>query len=563
MAENTLGQKIILRQSKMECIRRPYEDGIWVDVTRLGNPRREDIRDDDKNNLKGQRKGKAVYDGTALGSLNIWADGMQGFVLSGSWFRSEMSNPELNDIDSVRNWLQVYDRKMYAAFERSNYYAVVAEWFRDAGSIGTATFYTEEEIGEGKAVHIVVHPREIWIAENLSGEVDTVHRKFMMTARQMEQKFGLDNLSTAAKQNVETEPDKEHEILHAVFPNDDRMAGKRTSRNKKFRSVYLESKAGKDGESPNELRDSGFDINPYAVWRFRKSSDEIYGYSPMADALVEIFSLNQFGKTRIMAAQKSVDPAMNVPVEMRGRVRNEPHGNNYYDDPKRVMSPIAMGGNFNLSLEETERVVEAVKDKFRVKFFQAFIGRQGEATREEIIQIKNEQAGLMIAQTDRVYVEGIRPIFSIVSSIEDKNNAFSEEEGMPPMPTEIEDEIDKGGFINFVLTGPLRQAQRQVTELNPIIETNRAIAEAAEILKKPEMLDVINGDLTAEAIAEAGFMPQRLLNSKDVRQQIREDRQAAIEQQRQQEMLLEAAKTVPLDKAPEDGSIMESVGAAL
>ena len=564
MAEQTLGQKILLRQSKMECIRRDYEDGLWKDITRLGNPRREDIRDEDRTNLKGQRKGKSVYDGTALGSLNIWADGMQGFLLSGSWFKSEMSNPELNEIDNVRNWLQVYDRKMYAAFERSNYYAVLAEWFRDAGSIGTATLYTEEEIGENKAVHIVVHPREIWIAENLSGEVDTVHRKFMMTARQMEQKFGLENLSTAAKQNAETEPDKEHEILHAVFPNDDRMAGKRTSKNKKFRSVYLESKAGKDNESPNELRDSGFDINPYAVWRFRKSSDEIYGYSPMADALVEIFSLNQFGKTRIQYAHKSVSPAKNVPLEMRGRVRDNPNGNNYYDDPKRIVSHMALGGNYPVSLEETKMIQESVKEKFRVEFFRVFIGRQGEATREEILQIKNEQAGLMIAQTDRVYVEGIRPIFSIVSSIEDKNNAFSEEEGMPPMPPEIEDEIGKGGFINFVLTGPLRQAQRQVTELNPIIETNRAIAEAAEILQKPEMLDVINGDLAAEAIAEAGFYPQKLINSKDTRRQIREDRAAAIEQQRQQEMALEAAKVAPgLGKAAEEGSPLEAIGAAV
>jgi len=561
MPEHTLGQKVLLRQSKFECIREPYESGIWQDVTRLGNPRRENIRDEDKTNLKGQRKGKSVYDGTALGSLNIWADGMQGFLLAGSWFRSEMSNPELNDVDAVRDWLQVYDRKMYSAFERSNFYAVLAEWFRDAGSIGTATLYTEEDVGEGKAVHIVVHPREVWIAENLSGEVDTVHRKFMMTARAMEKKFGFDNLSTMAQQNAKDEPDKEHEIVHAVFPNDDRMAGKRTSKNKEFRSVYLESKSGKEGVSPNELRDSGFDINPYAVWRFRKSSDEIYGYSPMADALVEIFSLNQFGKTRIMAAQKSVDPPRNVPVEMRGRVRLDPAGNNYYDDPKRIISNIALQGNFQLSLEETQRVVDSVKDKFRVQFFQAFIGRQGEATREEILQIKNEQAGLMIAQTDRVYVEGIRRIFNIVSEIEDRRGAFTEEQGMPPMPDEI---ANSGGTINFILTGPLRQAQRQVTELNPIIETNRAIAEAAEILQKPEMLDVIDGDATAEAIAEARFFPQKLINSKDTRKKIREARAEALAKQQAQETMIEAAKAAKGVSGPVDeSSILAKAGEAL
>ena len=560
MAEQTLGQKILLRQSKMECIRRDYEDGLWVDISRLGNPRRENIRDEDKTNLKGQRKGKSVYDGTALGSLRTWSDGMIGFLISGSWFKSEMSNPELNNIDSVRNWLQIYDRKMYAAFERSNFYSILAEWFDDAGSIGTATLFTEEDIGKGRAVHLVVHPREIWVAENKAGEVDTAHRKFMMTARAMEQKFGFDNLSDFVKRNAETEPDKEHEIIHAVFPNDDRMAGKRTSRNKEFRSVYIESKTGKDGVSPNELRDSGFDINPYAVWRFRKSSDEIYGYSPMADALVEIFSLNQFGKTRIMAAQKSVDPPRNVPIEMRGRVRMDPAGNNYYDDPKKVITPIPLGMNYPISLEETKAIQKSVEDKFRVEFFRAFIGRQGEATATEIMAIKGEQAGLMRAQVDRLYIEGLRRVFDIVSDIEDRRGAFSEEQGMPPIPDEI---TNSGGTINFVLTGPLRQAQRRITELNPVVETHRALGEAAEILG-PEILDVVNKDEVAEIITEAGFYPQRAINPRAKRKEIREARAAAAAQQQAQEALIEGAKAAKGISGPVDEtSVLANVAEAL
>jgi hypothetical protein len=558
-------QDIMLRQSKMEEIRKDYEDGLWVDISRFGNPRREDIKEHDKFNIKGQRKGKSVYDGTALGSLNTWADGMQGFLVSGSWFKSEMSNPQLNSIDDVRFWLQEYDRKMYSAFERSNFYSVLAEWFRDAGSIGTATMFTEEELGTDRAVHIVVHPREIWVAENQSGEVDTVHRKFMMTARAIVQKFGEENVSDMVKRNAEDNPNKEHEILHAVFPNKDKISGKRTSRNKEFRSIYLETKATKNVQAQNTenvsiLRDSGFDINPYAVWRFRKSSDEIYGYSPMADALVEVMSLNQFGKTRIQYAHKTVAPSMNVPIEMRGRVRNKPNGNNYYDDPKRVISPIPLGGNYPVSLEETKALQKSVEDKFRVEFFRAFIGRQGEATATEIMAIKGEQAGLMSAQVDRLYIEGLRRIFDIVSNIEDKRGAFSVEQGMPPMPQEI---AQSGGTINFVLTGPLRQAQRRITELNPIKETMLEL-EAAAALLGPEVLDVINKDELSEGIAEAGMLNQKFINSKEERAAIREARQAAIEQERQAQMALEAAKAVPgLGKAVEENSPLQAVGDAI
>ena len=555
---NNLGQEILQRQSKMQDIRNDYEP-LWSDVTKLGNPRREDIRDEDKNNIKGQRKGKNVYDGTALGALNTWADGMQGFLVSGTWFRAEMDNPQLNSVDSVRHWLQEYDSKMYSAFDRSNFYAVLAEWFRDAGSIGTATLFTEEEVGTGRIIHTVIHPREIWIAENQFGEVDTVHRKFTLTARKAFQKFG-DSVSQTIKENLKTDPNKEHEFIHAVFPNEDRVIGKRTSKNKPFRSVYIESKGSDKGESPNVASDKGFALNPYAVWRFRKASDEIYGYSPMADAIVEIFSLNQFGKTRIMAAQKSVSPSMNIPIEMRGRVRNGPDGMNYYDDPKRVISPVPSGMNYPISIEETKRIQESVNDKFRVEFFRAFIGRQGEATATEIMAIKGEQAGLMAAQVDRLYIEGLRKVFDIVSDIEDRRGAFSEEAGMPPAPDEI---VETGGIINFVLTGPLRQSQRRITELAPINETIQALAPLAEILGQ-NVLDVINADAIAEGVAEAGMLNQKYINPVDKRKEMRDARAQAAAQQQQQEMALEAAKVSgSLSKAPESGSPLESIGEQL
>lgn len=561
--QRELGQIIMLRQSSMEEVREPYETGMWQDLGRFVNPRRENIRDSQRFDEKGQRKGKSSYDGTALGSLNTWADGMQGFLISGAWFKSEMDNPELNRIDSVREWLQIYDRKMYSAFERGNFYAVLASWFRDAGSIGTATLFTQEEVGTGRISHTSIHPREVFIAENNFGQVDTVHRKFMMTARAAEQEFG-EKVSQTIKDNLKTDPDKEHEFIHALFPNSDKMAGKKNASNKEFRSVYLETKAsGNTGSDVTEdngtniTRDSGFDINPYAVWRFRKNSDEIYGYSPAADALVEVFSLNQFGKGRIEFAHKSVAPALNVPSEMRGRVRNTPNGHNYYDKPDRIITPMSLGGNYPISLQETEAIQKSVADKFRVEFFRAFIGRQGEATATEIMAIKGEQAGLMIAQTDMLYIEGIRKVFSIVSSIEDKRGSFLPENGMPPMPQEI---VDSGGQINFILTGPLAQAQRRILDLEPALRTIEALAGMGDVLG-PEVLDVINKDETAEFIAESGSFPQRLINSKDVRESIRTARAEKAAQLQQQQFAIEAAKAASGVTGPVDPTSIAAQGA--
>ncbi len=552
-----IGQRILIRQRKMETIREFYERGLWVDIGRFVNPRREDIRIEDAHNDKGRRFGRGVYDGSPLGALNTWADGMQGFLVSQSinWFKSEMSNPVLNKVDRVREWLQEYDRKMYSAFRRGNFYSTLPSWFRDAGSIGTATLFTEEDMGSGNAIHTAIHPREVFIAENMFGEVDTVHRKFMLTARKAVQMFG-DVVSQVMKNNFKDEPDKEHEFIHAVFPNEDRVFGRIDSPNKEFRSIYMETQSNDENGVGFINRDSGFDVNPYAVWRFRKSSDEIYGRSPAADALTEVFSLNQIGKTMIEAAQMEVNPARNVPEEMRGRVRMTPKGNNYFSDPKKIITTIGSGIKYPIGIDQQERLQKSMEDKYRVEFFKAFIDRAGEATATEILEIKSEQAGLMTAQVDSLYIEGLRKIFDIVSNIEDSRGAFTEEAGMPPVPDEI---IESGGTISFVLTGPLAQAQRRLFELRPINNTLDALGPMAAIFGR-EVLDVVNVDEISEIVAEAGSFPQKAINSREVRKQMRDQRAADAAAAQAQQFALEAAKVAPgLGKATEEGSPLEAI----
>ncbi|MGR3292481.1 MAG: portal protein [Candidatus Scalindua sp.] len=556
---DTLESKILLRQRQMETVREPYERGLWKDIGRFVNPRRKDIAVSSASNEKGRNLGTDAYDGTPLGSLNIWADGMQGLLLSGRWFRSVMDNPLLNKIDAVRHWLQIYDLKMYSAFERGNFYAMIPQWLRDGGSIGTATVFTEDVIGTGRTSHTSIHPREIFISENEFGEVDTWHRKFMLTARKAFKKFG-NKVSESIEKNAKEHPEKEHEFIHAVYPNDEIVFGKRTIGNKNFRSIYLETKSGDKGDVGNITRESGFNISPYTTWRFKKNSDEVYGRSPASEALTEIFSLNQFSKTLMKAAHLSVEPARNVPVEMRGRVRMEPRGNNYYSDPKKVISVINPGINYPIGAEERKEIRESMQDKFRVKFFNAFIGRTGEATREEILAIKGEQAGLLIAQVDMLYIEGIRSLFDIVSDIEDQRGAFTEEAGMPPVPDEI---LESDGRINFLLTGPLAQAQREIRELEPIRKTIGNLSEAAAVLG-PEMLDVIKKDELSEIILEAGSYPEIAMNSKDERKAIRDARVAERQRIEQQQLLLEAAKVAPsVSKDIEPNSILSQVAEAV
>ncbi len=558
-APMSLEQRLLLDMKTMEDVRRDYETGLWEDIARFVNPRRENIKDSQRDNIKGQRFGQDAYDGTPNSALNIWADGMQGYLVAESlnWFRSEMSNPFLNDNDNIRLYLQDYDRAMYSAYRKSNYYAVQGEWFRDAGSIGTATLYTEEDIKRGCAVDTAVHPREVFIAENKFGEVDTVFRKFKMSARQMVQKFGINSLSSKAQQDAREHPHKMHEIIHAVYPNNEIFYGKRTAWNKAFRSVYMESKSGDKGKVGHIIRKSGYDIFPYTVWRFRKNSDEIYGRSPAADALVEIFGMNQIGKTMLMAAQKSVDSPLNIPEEMRGNVRMTPHGYNYYQDPKRVIFPVIGNINYPIGKEEQDRLQKLIEVKYGVNYFLMLTrldaGKQRK-TAEEIIAMKSEQAVLLGPQIDKLYSEGIKKHFEIVSEIEDRAGRLPDPDDYN-LPDEFyEDEI------NINLTGPLSQAQKRLFRMQPITNTLNELSAAAAVLGQ-DILDIIDVDELSEIIAEAGAFPQKAARSREKRRELREERKSAQDAREQAQMLLEAAKAAPgLTKAPESGSPAEAIG---
>ena len=85
------------------------------------------------------------------------------------------------------------------------------------------------------------HINEVFIAENDKGRIDTIFRRFKISARAAVQKFG-DNVSTDIQGIFKKDPYQEVEILHAVYPRSDFDPKKKDKENMPFESVYLEYK---------------------------------------------------------------------------------------------------------------------------------------------------------------------------------------------------------------------------------------------------------------------------------------------------------------------------------
>ncbi len=560
----TMSAQIRFRMKQMEEVKKFYEDRDY-DIARYVNPRRELIRDSMRFDSKGEPRGKMAYSGVPSSALGIWADGMQGHMVSQSlrWFKSVLGDPEMNRIDEVQKYLQVYDEAMYGEFNRSNWYAILPEWFRDAGSIGTATLFTEEDIGNAVAVHMPIHPREIFISEDRYGNVDTVFRKFFKTAKQAIEIFGAEKLSTDITNNAKEFPEKKHEFIHAVFPNTDRMFGSLLSKDKRISSVYIQAEANKDPQSDGLLREKGFDINPYAVWRLRKNSDEIYGYSPAADAMVSIIKAHQMSKTLLKAAQMAVEPPLNVPEHMRGNTRIKPSGHNYFERGGDMVSVINTGINYPIAIDREEKVQRIIEDAYRVEFFLILARAEREMTATEIMERQAEKSVLLGPQVDRLEQEGLVKVFNIVSDIADKGGRLPEP---PQILIDAVEEAKRRGQrpigIDIRFIGPLAQAQRRLFQMQPIKNFLNEIAQASVVV--PDVLIGIHPDRLRDRIVDSTDAPIDILRTPEEIQEKREQDAAEAAQQQAMQVTQGMADAYPkISKKPEEGSPAAQIGEAL
>lgn len=545
-----LAQKIVERQGVLDgsTERRNFERMV-DEISKYVVPRRELFNYEDPATKAGQI-GKHVYDPTAISAAKTMADGMQGHLVSprSKWFRrtTGLIDPalgEVDEIDPMRDWLQKLERIEYSQLAKSNFYQAQNEFFHDGVSIGTAVLFAEYDWGEQRPVFQTLHPKEVFLSENDKGRVDTVFRKFKLSARNAVEKFELDEKTLKLAEDT---PESMLTFIHAVYPRESRDVRKLISTEKRFASVYvfLEAESG-----PTVVREAGFDIFPYAVWRFRKVPGQVYGQSPAWDMYETIKLVNQIMKGMITATQLSIDPPFAVPEEWKGRFRNIPGARNTYgNDPKRVAYPMQGSGNIPITSRMIDDLRNQINEAYRVQFFMMLANSEKEMTATEIMERQGEKATLLGPSIGRLNSEALNPLMDLLFDMLNKAGR------LPPIPEELQKYSGAELEVDFV--GPLAQAQEQYLNSQPIRNFINMIAPYAEFY--PDMLKLVNPMEAAKELANSTGLPANVRRSDQELQQM----QAQEQQLQQAQMQLQAQQAQAetynkTTKAPEDGSIAE------
>lgn len=515
--------------SRLQTKRQVWESH-WQEVADYMLPRKSDVNTErsrgDKRNIK-------IYDATAVHSLELLASSLHGMLTSAAqrWFQLRYKEALLNESDEAKEWLEDAMDKMYIAISRSNFQTEIFENYHDLIAFGTSCLFIEEDkddIVRFSARHI----KEIYITENEKGFVDTIYRKFKLTAKAALEKFGKENVSRDLAVKFTKAPFDDVEIVHVVRPRSVFDPNKLDKQNMPFQSVYMEYETG------HIISIGGFREFPYVVPRYLKASNEIYGRSPGMNSLPDVKVLNTMVKVSLKAAQKQVDPPLLVPDDaMILPVRTAPGSLNYYRSGSRDrIESLNIGANNPLGLNMEDQRRRSISRTFHVD--QLLIQENRTMTATEVMQRNQEKMKILGPVIGRLQQELLQPLIIRVFNIMLRNKQF-----LPAPEILVNQEVD----IEYV--SPVAVAQKG-SQLESIMRGLEIFGSVAQIAPVTDYIDE-NG-LVKQIINILGLPAKMIKSDKQVQElrAVRQEQEAAQAQMQQEMMQSEQARNAaPLVQA--------------
>tara|TARA_Y100000385_G_scaffold290508_1_gene363950 strand:+ start:2249 stop:3913 length:1665 start_codon:yes stop_codon:yes gene_type:complete len=505
------------RLGSMEESRGTWETH-WQEILDYVMPRKADVI---TLRTKGEKRTEVLYDSTAITANNLLAASLQGTLTSPSlaWFSIKLRDEVLNQNREVALWLEDTAKRMYDTFNETNFNTEVHELYLDLCSIGTGAIFVEEGKNgfDTDGIHFnCLHIAEYYIQENINGKVDTLYRKYKLTARQAVQEFGEDNLGEKVLKAAREKPEKNFTFIHAVEPTADyeRAIGK-TATKLPFHSCHVCE------EDKMVVRTGGYNEFPYLVPRWSKATGEIFGRSPSYNALPDIKTLNKAVEIGLKAWAKAIDPPLLVQDDgVIGRVRMTPAGITVIRNDGAV-KPLQIGSNWQITDMKENQLRTAIRQAFYSDQLQLQEGPQMTATE---VQVRYELMQRLLGPTlGRFQSEFLNPLIERVFGIMFRAGALM------TAPDVIRDTT-----IDVEYVGPLARSQR----MEEAVAIERLYQLAMNIAQvDPAIMDNIDHDNAIRMRAKLLGVPKTVLRGTE---QVEEMRAAQAEAQQQAAMAQQA-----------------------
>lgn len=473
---------------------------------------------------KGAKKTSNLYDSTALKAVQDLASAFQGTLTNPAttWSKLRFERDELNNDEASVLWLEEVNKRIHKHLSESNFDTEIAKAYLSlVGLANTVVFHDvrEDDNGNFKGFQFkTMHLGQIAWAENMDGVVDTVFRKFRMTARQAFQKWGT-NVSPATLKALDKEPDTEFEFIHAIFPRDKKQVklnevGLAAPEKRPVASIYIQV----DGHMLVE--NGGYYESPIYAARWSLLAGEVYGRGPGHYALPDVKTLNRLKKRGLEAIDLQVRPPILANMrDVIGQLDLRPGQISVVKnvDGIRELQSVARTDVLQFSEENLKNSINSIF--FLDKLLLPPRTETGEMTAFEIAQRTEQMQRVLGPTLSRLNSEMLQPLIVRAFKILLRNGR------LPQVPEAL---LESGVDVDIVFVNQLARAQQQ-EDISSIQRWVQNIGMLAQM--KPEVLDLIDADGIAKHTAKILGVPEIAVTNNDVVEQIRQQRAQQMQQQ--------------------------------
>ncbi|MCC8194345.1 MAG: head-tail connector protein [Deltaproteobacteria bacterium] len=398
-----------------------------------------------------------IWDGTPEEAAQMLSAALGGLLTnpSSSWFRLELADGESGLGGEAGEWLTEVTRLMLQALAdpASGFQNEVNAFYMDLPVFGWGVFWSENRVGEGLRFR-ALSPAQCAIAEDAAGRVDTLVRRYTLTASQMVEEFGA-AVSDEVRRCAGKDPQKHFGVTHLVMPREklppEALPGER---GQESGGGFLDDAAvvprGEDAESGPEavfdpsgggggepalpdrhpfvsvyyetankrlLHTGGYFELPFQAPRWSKRSGEVYGRGPGHAALPDIRVLNAVAAAQLTAAEKQADPPLLVPDDgVLGKINTHSGGITYYTPghgDRIATLPVAV------NLEVMEAIITKRQDAVRRAFLNDRIQLAGgpRMTATEVAARERKQMLVLGPVLGRLQSEFLGPLVARVFAL--------------------------------------------------------------------------------------------------------------------------------------------------
>lgn len=515
----------------------------WRDICELVLPRKANLSlMHQPSRSQGRTNTERMLDSVAPHALELLAASMQGALTSESirWFYFRLRGIPYGEDITIDRWLEKSGNTAYDELRQSNFSAEAHEFYTDLGSIGTSAMFIEKKDPkpgnpwQGLRFK-TLPPASYAVAENEDGIVDTLYYKYRYTGRQATQKFGMENLPDEIRRHVlqGTDTERPFDFINAIFPRTDRWAdagAAKFSNGKPFASVHIYA-----GGAPQVVKDSGYEEFPFAVGRWTKSSDEVYGRSPAFTILAHLKTLNKLVELKLRALANKVYPPMKVRDQgVLGVVKLSPGGLTHVRDMDAVEPLFTDRGGIDSAMLNEKAMQEMVRQGFFTDQLQLQEGPQMTAFE---VQVRYELMQRILGPTlGRLNVEFLNPVVTRVFRLLERGQRID----APPAALVAKmKELGRGFDIEY--EGPLQRAQR----LGDVVTIQRFLQLVLPLAQmNPKSLDNIDMDAVVRVSARNTGVTPEIIRDKGEMDELRQANAEAEAKDKQMAQTMQSAQAM-------------------